>query len=153
MRTEPQCVHFCMHFASYRILEKDTHCMSALVEAYKWITEQGQAFGSPGLEPRWTSSKKDTVGTAYAASSHVWYTVSHGTLNEIYYPTIDRPQTRDMELLFTDGETFVHEEKRDLDYDFHYIDSSAPAVRVTASDLKGRYTVVKEFISDPHHPV
>src|SRR5258708_37346841 len=58
-----------------------------------------------------------------------------------------------MELLFSDGETFFHEEKRDLAYDFHYIDSSAPAVRVTASDLKGRYTVTKEFISDPHHPV
>ena len=53
----------------------------------------------------------------------VVYGVSHGTMNEIYYPYIDRPQTRDMELLFTDGETFFHEEKRDLDYDFHYIDA------------------------------
>ncbi len=70
------------------------------------------------------------MSTAYAASSRVWFTVSHGTLNEIYYPTIDRPQTRDMELLFTDGETFVHEEKRDFEYDFHYIDADAPAVRV-----------------------
>jgi glucoamylase len=70
------------------------------------------------VEPRWTSSKKDAVSTAYSASSRVWFTVSHGTLNEIYYPTIDRPQTRDMELLFTDGETFFHEEKRDLTYDF-----------------------------------
>jgi glucoamylase len=74
-------------------------------------------------------------------------------MNEIYNPTIDRPQTRDKELLFSDGETFFHEEKRDLTYDFHYIDSSAPAVRVTASEPKGRYTVTKEFICDPHHPV
>jgi glucoamylase len=83
----------------------------------------------------------------------VWFTVSHGTLNEIYYPTIDRPQTRDMELLFTDGETFFHEEKRDLIYDFHYIDPDAPAVRVKGSDAQGRYTVTKEFIADPHHSV
>ena len=81
------------------------------------------AFGSPGLEPRWTSSQKDAVSTAYAAASRIWFTLSHGILNEIYYPTIDRPQTRDMELLFTDGETFFHEEKRDLNYDFHYFDS------------------------------
>ncbi|MDE1154217.1 MAG: glucan 1,4-alpha-glucosidase, partial [Acidobacteriaceae bacterium] len=60
---------------------------------------------------------------------------------------------RDMELLFTDGETFVHEEKRDFEFDFHYIDKDALAVRVVASDLQGRYTVTKEFISDPHHPV
>src|ERR1700722_4369413 len=127
--------------------------MNDLSAAYRWLDDEGPAFGAPGVEPRWTSSEKDAVSTAYAASSRVWFTVSHGTLNEIYYPTIDRPQTRDMELLFSDGETFIHEEKRNFEYDFHYIDSAAPAVRVVASDLDGRYTVTKEFISDPHHPV
>jgi glucoamylase len=127
--------------------------MSALNETYRWLDDDGPAFGGPGLEPRWTSSKKDTVSTAYAASSRIWFTASHGTLNEIYYPTIDRPQTRDMELLFTDEETFFHEEKRDFEYDFHYIDQNALAVRVIANDLGGRYTVTKEFITDPHHPV
>jgi glucoamylase len=127
--------------------------MNDLTATYRWLDDDGPAFGAPGLEPRWTSSEKDAVSTAYAASSRVWFTVSHGTLNEIYYPTIDRPQTRDMELLFSDGETFFHEEKRNFEYDFHYIDHAAPAVRVVASDLDGRYTVTKEFITDPHHPV
>jgi len=127
--------------------------MSALDETYHWLEDDGPAFGGPGLEPRWTSSKKDAVSTAYAASSRIWFTASHGTLNEIYYPTIDRPQTRDMELLFTDEETFFHEEKRDFEYDFHYIDDDALAIRVVANDLGGRYTVTKEFITDPHHPV
>ncbi|HWZ52406.1 MAG TPA: glycoside hydrolase family 15 protein [Granulicella sp.] len=127
--------------------------MSELTASYRWLDDDGAAFGAPGLEPRWTSSKKDAVSTAYSASSRVWFTVSHGTLNEIYYPTIDRPQTRDMELLFTDGETFLHEEKRDFEYDFHYVHGNALAVRVVANDLDGRYTVTKEFISDPHHPV
>ena len=127
--------------------------MNALTSSYRWLNDGGAAFGGPGLEPRWTSSKKDAVCTAYAAASRIWFTVSHGTLNEIYYPTIDRPQTRDMEFLFTDGETFVHEEKRDFEFDFHYIDADSLAVRVVASDLQGRYTVTKEFITDPHHPV
>lgn len=127
--------------------------MNVLTSAYRWLNDQGPAFGAPGLEPRWTSSQKDAVCTAYSASSRVWFTCSHGTLNEIYYPTIDHPQTRDMELLFTDGETFVHEEKRDYEFDFHYIDPDALAVRVVASDLQGRYTITKEFICDPHHPV
>jgi glucoamylase len=120
---------------------------------YHWLNDDGAAFGSPGVEPRWTSSKKDAVSTAYSASSRVWFTVSHGTLNELYYPTIDRPQMRDMELLFTDGETFFHEEKRDIDYDFHYIDPDAPAVRVVGVEPRKRYTVTKEFIADPHHSV
>jgi len=127
--------------------------MSALDGTYQWLDDDGPAFGGPGLEPRWTSSRKDAVLTAYAASSRIWATASHGTLNEIYYPTIDRPQTRDMELLFTDEATFFHEEKRDFEYDFHYIDDDALAVRVIANDLGGRYTVTKEFITDPHHPV
>jgi len=123
------------------------------VAGYHWLDDDGAAFGSPGVAPTWTSSKKDAVSTAYAASSRVWFTVSHGTLNEIYFPTIDRPQTRDMELLFTDGETFFHEEKRDITYDFDYVDKDAPAVRVVGSDPQGRYTVTKEIVTDPHHSV
>ncbi|HEX3571937.1 MAG TPA: glycoside hydrolase family 15 protein [Acidobacteriaceae bacterium] len=118
---------------------------------YRWLSDDGPAFGAPGLEPRWTSSQKDAVSTAYSASSRVWFTLSHGTLNEVYYPTIDRPQTRDMELLFTDGETFFHEEKRDITYDFHYIHPDAPAVRVTGTEPQKRYTVTKEFVAAPHH--
>src|SRR5579871_4950519 len=127
--------------------------MSDPTPLYRWLKDEGPAFGAPGLAPRWTSSRKDAVSTSYAASSRVWFTVSHGILNEIYYPTIDRPQTRDMELLFSDGETFCREEKRDLDYDFDYIDSDALAIRVTATDPDGRYVITKEFITDPHHPV
>jgi glucoamylase len=123
------------------------------LEDYRWLNDDGPAFGSPGVAPRWTSSKKDAVSTAYSASSRVWFTLSHGTLNEIYYPTIDRPQTRDMELLFTDGETFFHEEKRDLAYDFDYIVHNAPAVRVVGVEPQRRYTVTKEFIADPHNSV
>jgi len=120
---------------------------------YRWIDGHGPAFGWPGSEPRWTSSEKDAVGTAYSTSSVVWYTISHGILNEIYYPTIDRPQTRDMEFLLTDGETFIHEEKRDLKRKFEYIDSDALAVRLTNSDPLGRYSLVKDILADPHHPV
>jgi glucoamylase len=122
-------------------------------DEYRWLSDDGPAFGAPGLPPRWTSSLKDSVSTAYSASSRVWFTLSHGTLNEIYYPTIDRPQTRDMELLFTDGETFLHEEKRDLEYDFHYIHADAPAVRMIGTDAEKRYTVTKEVVADPHHSV
>lgn len=127
--------------------------MSESQISYRWLDDQGPAFGGPGLPPRWTSSKKDTVSTAYSAASRVWFTLSHGTMNEIYYPTVDRPQTRDMELLFTDGVSFFHEEKRDLHYDFRYLDPETLAVEVRASDPAGRYTVTKQFVSDPHHAV
>lgn len=127
--------------------------MSETELQYRWIDGQGPAFGAPGLEPRWTSSEKNTVCTAYAASSRVWFTTSHGILNEVFYPTIDRPQTRDLELLITDGATFLHEEKRDLEQDFSYIDPVAPAPMLVNRDPQGRYTITKQIICDPHAPV
>ena len=96
---------------------------------------------------------KDAVGTAYSGSSRVWFTCSHGILNEIYHPTIDRAQVRDMEFLVTDGETFAHEEKRDLLSTFSYIHPEALGVRYENRDPEGRYTLTKEIICDPHHSV
>ena len=127
--------------------------MSETNSRYCWVDGQGEAFGAPGLQPRWTSSAKDAVCTAYAASSKVWFTVSHGILNEIYCPTIDRPQTRDMQFLITDGETFFHEERRDLIHEFEYIDDDALAVRVRNRDRDGRYTIERGMIADPHYPI
>ena len=120
---------------------------------YRWLEQQGEAFGAPGVPPRWTSSVKDAVGTAYSASSRLWFTCSHGILNEIYHPTIDHAQVRDMEFLVSDGETFVHEEKRDMLTTFEYIHPEALGVRYVNSDPDGRYVLIKEIIGDPHHSV
>ena len=60
---------------------------------------QTQAFGWPGMEPRWTHGGKDGVGTAYAASSRIWFTFWDGIVTEVYYPTVDRPQLRDLQVL------------------------------------------------------
>jgi glucoamylase len=109
-----------------------------------------EAFGRPGIPPRWTSSSKGGVGTAYSTSSRVWFTISHGILNEIYFPTIDHPQTRDMQFLITDGESFFHEERRDLNNEIECIEADALGYRVTTSDSDHRYRLVKEIISDPH---
>jgi glucoamylase len=114
--------------------------------------ENGIAFGHPGIPPRWTSSSKEGIGTAYSVSSTVWFTLSHGILNEIYYPTIDRPQVRDMEFLISDGESFFHEEKRDLDTAISLVEEHALGYRIINSDPEGRYRIIKEIVSDPHQP-
>lgn len=136
-----------------RSTSEDTRRVSENSVLYRWIDGHGAAPGAPGLEPRWTSSQKDVVGTAYSTSSKIWWTLSHGTVNEIYHPTIDRPQIRDLEFLITDGESFVHEEKRDLVHEFAYLVPHAPAVRIVNSDPEGRYRIIKRIISDPHAPV
>lgn len=44
------------------------------------------APGWPGIPARWTSSAKSGLGTAVSRDSRVWFTLSHGILNEIYVP-------------------------------------------------------------------
>jgi glucoamylase len=107
------------------------------------------AFGRPGIEPRWTHGDKDGVGTAYAASSRVWFTIWNGILTEVYYPTADRPQIRDLQLLITDGHNFFHEERRHLRTETDRI-ASTLGYRVTNTDPDGRYIIEKEVIADPH---
>lgn len=111
-----------------------------------------EAFGYPGIAPKWTRSEKEGVGTAYNTSSRIWFTLSHGIVNEVYFPALDSPQIRDMEFLITDGETFFHEEKRDLTTQLEYLDRDSLGYRITKIDPQGRYQIVKEIIADPHLP-
>ena len=115
--------------------------------------ENRVAFGAPGIEPRWTSSAKEGVGTAYHTSCRLWFTISHGIVNEIYYPRVDQPSTRDFQFLITDGETFCHEEKRDLDHQIEYPEHDCLFYRLTNSDRNGRYRLVKQVLTDPHRSV
>jgi glucoamylase len=110
---------------------------------------QHPAPGGHGIAPRWTRSDKNGVGTAYSGLSRVWFTVSKGILNEVYYPTIDRPQIRDLQYLITDGETFFRDE-RHLDNTYEYLAPDALGYRITNVDPNGRYQIVKEVIADPH---
>jgi glucoamylase len=111
------------------------------------------AFGAPGSPPGWTSSAKEGIGTAYHTSCRVWFTLSHGIINEIYYPNVDKPNTRDFQFLITDGETFCHEEKRDLTHQVEYPERNALLYRLTNSEPQGRYRLVKHVLTHPHRSV
>ncbi len=114
------------------------------------IVDSPKAFGAPGIQPRWTRAAKDVVGTAYSAASRIWFTISRGILNEVYYPTIDHPQIRDLQFLITDGATFFHDEWRDLEPTVEYLGEHGLGIRITSVEKEGRYRMIKEIISDPH---
>lgn len=66
--------------------------------------------GAPGIAPRWTSSAKSAVGTSITADSRVWFTISHGILNEIYAPRLDMACIRDFGFLVTGKGIFLRRE-------------------------------------------
>ena len=107
------------------------------------------APGWPGTEPRWTSSAKTGVGTALSSASHVWFTLSHGILNEVYYPRLDTPCTRDLGLIVTDGGDFFSEEKRHAHSQVSYPYAGVPLYRLTNICFAERYRIEKEILADP----
>ena len=117
--------------------------------------EQNAPFapGWPGLPARWTSSAKSGVGTAVSRDSRVWFTLSHGIVNEVYYPRVDHACTRDLGFIVTDGESYFSEEKRDTRSETSQVAPGIPAYRIHNTADDGRYRIEKEILTDPWRDV
>jgi glucoamylase len=107
------------------------------------------APGWPGIPPRWTSSAKTGIGTALNLQSRVWFTLSHGILNEIYFPRVDLACIRDFGLIVTDGREFFSEEKRHCTFENVPIEPGVPVYELTNTHIEGRYRIEKEVLTDP----
>ncbi len=113
----------------------------------------GPAPGRPGLEPRWTSSAKSGVGTAADSGSRVWFTISHGIVNEVYYPDVDQANIRDLGFLVSDGSDFFSEEKRDAQSKTSSVAPGVPGYQLVNTCNQGRYRIHKVVLTDPHRDV
>ena len=114
------------------------------------------AFGKPGLPPNWSTARKQGVGTACSEQSKVWFTIANGIVTEVYYPTIDTANTKDIQFLVTDGVSFFEEERRDTSSTIEYIDENALAYRVTTTSKEREIQNHKKHCNrsigtDPHH--
>jgi glucoamylase len=87
------------------------------------------APGAPGLAPTWSSSNKEMVGCALG-SSRLWFTIGGGIVNEVYYPRVDIPQTRDLGIIIGDGQGFWVEVKRLWRHTLQLAGPGVPAVRI-----------------------
>ena len=111
------------------------------------------APGWPGIAARWTSSAKSGIGTAVSRASRVWFTLSHGILNEVYYPRVDHACTRDLGFIVTDGRAYFSEEKRHSRSQTAQIGPGIPAYRIRNTSIDGRYRIKKEVLTDPWRDV
>jgi len=108
-----------------------------------------EAFGKPGSIPNWSDASKQAVGTSYNDESKVWFTIASGVVTEVFYPSVDVVNTRDIQFLVTDGKTFFDEERKDTISSIEYIDPKSLAYRITNTAKNRRYRIVKEVITDP----
>jgi glucoamylase len=111
------------------------------------------APGWPGIPPRWTSSAKSGAGTALNQHSKVWFTVSHGILNEVYFPRVDQACTRDLGFVVTNGRDLFSEEKRHCTFENRAIEDGIPALELINTAVSGHYRIHKEVLTDPYRNV
>jgi glucoamylase len=107
------------------------------------------APGQPGEDPVWTTGAKNGVGTAFSDRSKVWFTLSKGLVNEIYFPTVDKANSRDFQFLVSDGRTFADDTRYDMDHEIQYIDDKALAYRLINTDKDRKYRIIQNIITDP----
>jgi glucoamylase len=118
-------------------------------------TDGQDAPGAPGIEPRWTSSDKSGVGTALSPLSRIWFTLSHGILNEIYYPRVDQACIRDFGFIVTDGTAggLFAEEKRDMESQVAPLDDGVPFFHFLNTYRSGGFRIRKRVVTDVRREV
>jgi glucoamylase len=108
----------------------------------------GQAPGAPGVRTTWANADKDAFGTAFGGSP-VWFTHERGSLTEVFYPTIDRPDVRWLQLAVGDGRSWAVTERGGMRHRVRLTDGHALAYRVTSTDRRHRFRIVEDYVTDP----
>lgn len=107
-----------------------------------------EAHGWPGVPPRWTSGGKEGTGTSRSDSCPVWFTIGAGHLNEVYYPRIDSPCTRNLFLVLTGPDGYYSDERQDVSYEISWIAPGVPGYRIVSRSRDGRYRIEKTIVTD-----
>jgi glucan 1,4-alpha-glucosidase len=113
------------------------------------------APGGPGVHSVWTTGAKDGMGTSYydpnsgVSCSNVWYTLSSGTLTEVYYPDVSCANLRTLQLVVSDGCSFTDVEESDMVHDIELVVADALIYRQTNTAKSGKYKITKTYLTDP----
>ncbi|MEU4745659.1 glucan 1,4-alpha-glucosidase, partial [Actinosynnema sp. NPDC023658] len=97
----------------------------------------------------WTTGDKEGIGTSTTAESKVWFTLTGGTLSEVYYPSADTPNSRSLEFVVTDGKSFAQRETQGTTSTTTLVDRKSLTYRQTTADDAGRWRLTKTYVTDP----
>ncbi len=113
---------------------------------------ENPATGGPGATPFWEHADKDGIGAAFTKANRVWFTLWRGSITEVFYPTVDRAQVRDLRLIVTDEKSFVHCEGTDFECHVERLNGTSQAYRVSGDRADLGYSFDKHVICDPGLP-
>jgi glucoamylase len=107
-----------------------------------------EATGRPGSPPRWAAGSKTAAGTSRSDACLVWFTIGGGVLNEVYYPRIDSPCTRELYLMVTGPDGFFSDEREDADHTVEWLAEGVPGYTIITTCRQGHYRVETTVITD-----
>src|SRR5215207_7776196 len=124
-------------------------CACALVAVPPAWAASGVAPGKPGERALWTPGDKNGFGTSTTPASTVWHTLGGGELTEVYYPDLGTPAARDLQLVVTDGRSWVDRERDDTTHALSLTDPRSLSYRQVNTDKDGWYRITKTYTTDP----
>lgn len=111
----------------------------------KW---RRRAPGGPGKPVFGTTARKQGVGTSASPASHVWFTVVHGALGDVSFPSPDRACVRMLKLLVTDGDAFFSDETENATHDVQPMSQEVPLQLIHTTFSHARYRLEKQVVCD-----
>jgi glucan 1,4-alpha-glucosidase len=108
------------------------------------------APGGPGASATWTTGDKEGLGTSTTTASKVWYTLTGGTMSEVYYPNGNTPNVRELQFAVTDGKSFTQRETdATVDRTSTLSDRTSLTYQQISTDSQSRWRLTKTYITDP----
>jgi glucoamylase len=111
------------------------------------------AMDGPGGASAWTTGNKQALGTSATQQSKLWYTAANGIVTEVYFPQIDTPNVQDLQLIVTDGATFVDLERDATMHQLELLDPQALSYRQINTASSNKYRITRTLVTDPDRPV
>jgi cyclomaltodextrinase / maltogenic alpha-amylase / neopullulanase len=96
----------------------------------------------------WPTAAKDGFGTSVTLGSKVWFTLANGVMTEVFYPTIDAPKLKRLELL-VHTESAVETEASDTRHRMELPNALSLTFRQVNTAKTGQYTIAKTYVTDP----
>jgi glucoamylase len=96
----------------------------------------------------WPTAAKNGFGTSASLASKVWFTLANGVLTEVFYPTVDTPIVKTLQLTVTTAGGVETESTHTL----HKLELPNPAsltFRQINTAKSGQYTITKTYVTDP----
>ncbi|HKS10331.1 MAG TPA: alpha-amylase family glycosyl hydrolase [Pyrinomonadaceae bacterium] len=111
-------------------------------------TKGGDSKADLGSKSRWPTAAKNGFGTSVTLDSKVWFTLADGVMTEVFYPTIDSPKVKRLQLhVHTDAGV-----EQELNDTVHRLEVPYPislTFRQMNTAKSGRYTIAKTYVTDP----